>query len=130
MESEFLKQMSELKDKADRYEYQKKRNEELIHAITNIMEKMTALLKEYNPTLKVVDGTKRMKAHSNDDILEWALRWMESGQYLKMDDIEKAFPDRNKGSMGQLFYVDIPKLNKNIQSTKLDGRKALYMLKV
>lgn len=123
-ESTFLKDMSAMKEQSDKYIVLRKRTDELTEKLNNISKMLSDIISELSPSVKTISGRQRMKG--SDEVLEYALKYMRTGKYLSLNELEKAFPDRTEGSLGQIFYITIAKL-KGVSSTKANGNKEYFL---
>jgi hypothetical protein len=126
MEDSFIQQMSSMKDKADKYEHLIGRYNDMANRLEKLRDEIDLLVKELRPQSARV-YKERVRKSAILDVIDYAVKYIKSGNYLTLEELEKSFPDRTKGSLTQIFYVEMSKLNdKNILSTKIDGKKQWY----
>jgi uncharacterized coiled-coil DUF342 family protein len=94
-EQTFVKQMSEMKSKADKYDGLMRRYDELFDKLKGLANVLYGIMHEIRPTIKSVDGTRqRTKREGVEEVLDYVLKYIKAGKYLSIEDLKLAFPDR------------------------------------
>lgn len=120
----FIEQMSEMKEKADKYDHLKQRYDQALVKIKEHLDSINKIVLDLNPIIK---HRERSSKASSSPIVEYALKKLEMGMYVTLKDLYKEFPDANPGTITTIFYQKLKNINSKIQKRKVNGEMQIYL---
>lgn len=120
----FIEELSEMKEKAEKYEHLRQRHEDMIKKLTTLFDEIQTLLTASEPLL---NGARHRKERVNlSDVIDYINQQLKLGQYISLKVLTKEFPNKTEQQLKGIMYR-LPKMNNKIHKRKVNGESQYYL---